>query len=64
MLIDKGASHSFISYAFASALGLELAQLSSLICVESPVGGQTILRQGCRGCDIRLLVINYLLHLY
>ena len=38
VLIDMGASHSFISAAFASVLGLELAQLASPSCVVSPVG--------------------------
>ena len=52
VLIDMGASHSFISAAFASVLGLELAQLASPICVVSPVGGELILKQRCRGCDI------------
>ena len=41
-------------FAFASVLGLELAQLASLICVVSPDGGELILKQGCRGCDIEV----------
>ena len=47
VLIDTSASHSFISVAFASVLGLELAQFASPICVVSPVGGDLILKQGC-----------------
>lgn len=54
VLIDTGASHSFISAAFASVLGLELAQLASPICVVSSVGGELILKQGCKGCDIEV----------
>ncbi|KAL7247390.1 hypothetical protein ACSBR2_002327 [Camellia fascicularis] len=54
VLIDTGASHSFVSAAFASVLGLELAQLASPICVVSPVGGELILKQGCRGCNIEV----------
>ncbi|KAL7230631.1 hypothetical protein ACSBR2_008995 [Camellia fascicularis] len=55
VLIDTGASHSFISAAFVSVLGLELAQLASPICVVSPIGGELILKQGCRGCDIEVV---------
>ena len=51
VLIDTGASHSFVSAAFASVLELELAQLASLICVVSP-GGELIQKEGVRGCDI------------
>ena len=54
VLIDTGASYSFISAAFTSILGLELALLASPICVVSPVGGELILKQGCRGCDIEV----------
>ncbi|KAF5932581.1 hypothetical protein HYC85_028752 [Camellia sinensis] len=51
VLIDTGASHSFVSAAFASVLELELALLASPICVVSPLGGELILKQGVRGCD-------------
>ena len=44
VLIDTGVSHSFISSAFASVLGFELAQLASPICAESPIGGEVILK--------------------
>ncbi|KAL7186432.1 hypothetical protein ACSBR2_028220 [Camellia fascicularis] len=54
VLIDTGASLSFVSAAFASVLELELALLSSPICVVSPVGGELILKHGCRGCDIEV----------
>ncbi|KAL7262314.1 hypothetical protein ACSBR1_000652 [Camellia fascicularis] len=54
VLIDTGASHSFVSAAFASVLELELALLASPICVVSPVGGELILKHGCRGCDIEV----------
>ena len=54
VLIDMGAAHSFVSHAFASVLGLELALLASPICVESLIGSLTVLRQGCRGCDIEV----------
>ncbi|KAL7204574.1 hypothetical protein ACSBR2_017615 [Camellia fascicularis] len=43
VLIDTGASHSFISYAFALALGLEVGQLASPLRVESLVGEEVML---------------------
>ena len=50
VLIDTGASHSFISTAFASALGLEVARLVPPLRVESPVGGIVDLDRDCRDC--------------
>lgn len=55
VLIDTGASHSFSSSAFTSALGLELARLTSSLSVESPIGGEIVLEQGCQGCDIEVV---------
>lgn len=55
VLINTGTSHSFISAAFASALGLEVAQLASPLRVESPVGGTVDLDRGCRGCEIEVV---------
>ena len=54
VLIHTGASHSFISTAFASALGLEVAQLVPPLRVESPVGGTVDLDRGCRDCEIEV----------
>ena len=54
VLIDTDASHSFVSAAFASVLELELAQLASPICEVSPLGGELILKQDVRGCDIEV----------
>ncbi|XP_028094363.1 uncharacterized protein LOC114294425 [Camellia sinensis] len=54
VLIDTGASHSFIFAAFESALGLEVAQLASPLRVESPVGGTVDLDWGCRDCEIEV----------
>ncbi|KAL7250165.1 hypothetical protein ACSBR1_012214 [Camellia fascicularis] len=39
------ASHSFISFAFTSTLGLEVAQLASPLRVESPGSGEVVGRQ-------------------
>ena len=55
VLIDTGASHSFVSAAFASVLELELAQLASPLCVVSPIGGELILKLGVRGCVIEVV---------
>ncbi|XP_028075767.1 uncharacterized protein LOC114277998 [Camellia sinensis] len=54
MLIDTDASHSLISTAFASALGLEMERLASPFRVESPVGGIVDLDRGCRGFEIEV----------
>ena len=54
VLIDTGASHSFISAAFVSALGLEVAQLVPRLRVKSLVGGTVDLDRGCRDCEIEV----------
>ncbi|XP_028075101.1 uncharacterized protein LOC114277399 [Camellia sinensis] len=54
VLIDTSASHSFVSVAFASTLGLEVTQLASPLRVESPVRGTVDLDQGCRDCEIEV----------
>lgn len=55
VLINTGISHSFILSAFASALGLEVARLASPLRVESPIGEDAVLDQGCRGCEIEVV---------
>ncbi|KAL7205077.1 hypothetical protein ACSBR2_018071 [Camellia fascicularis] len=47
VLIDINAFHSFISSAFVSVLGLEVARLTSPLRVESPVSGEVVLDRGC-----------------
>ena len=54
VLIDTGASHSFISTAFAFALGLEVARFVPPLRVESPIGGTVDLNRGCRDCEIEV----------
>lgn len=65
VLIDTGASHSFIATSFASLLGLESKQRKSSLIVESLVKGKVILTQGCQGCVIevagRQLLFNFVL---
>ncbi|GFY99446.1 hypothetical protein Acr_13g0008460 [Actinidia rufa] len=50
VLIDTGASCSFIASAFAFALGLEVDLLDSTLLVDTPVGGVVPLNRVCRGC--------------
>ncbi|XP_028114370.1 uncharacterized protein LOC114312332 [Camellia sinensis] len=65
VLIDTGASHSFIATSFVSLLGLKSGQLQSSLTVESLVGGKIILTQGCQGCVIEVagqqLLFNFVL---
>ncbi|GFZ21059.1 hypothetical protein Acr_29g0002210 [Actinidia rufa] len=51
VLIDMGASHSFITSSFASALGLEIEVLDSVLMLDTPVGGRSTLKRVCRSCE-------------
>ncbi|KAL7243274.1 hypothetical protein ACSBR1_015641 [Camellia fascicularis] len=65
VLINTGASHSFIATSFASLLGLESRQLQASLTVESLVGGKVNLTRECHGCVIevasRQLLFNFLM---
>ncbi|XP_059658605.1 uncharacterized protein LOC132304923 [Cornus florida] len=50
VLVDTGASHSFISTSFAHSLGLKFTQRDSFLCVDTPVGGLMSLDRVCQGC--------------
>ncbi|XP_028087682.1 uncharacterized protein LOC114288378 [Camellia sinensis] len=54
----KSASHSFISAAFASALGLEVTLLASPLRVKSPIGGIIDLDRGDRVDRVLSLVFD------
>ncbi|GFY95611.1 hypothetical protein Acr_10g0009960 [Actinidia rufa] len=54
VLIDTGASHSFIASSFASALGLEIEVLDSVLMLDTPVGGRSTLKRVCRSCEIEI----------
>ena len=54
VLIDMRESHSFISSSFVLALGLEIEVLDSVLLLDTPVGGRTILRQVCRSCEVKI----------
>ncbi|GFS33312.1 hypothetical protein Acr_00g0027740 [Actinidia rufa] len=52
VLIDSGASHSFLSSSFAYALELKVDVLRPSLFVESPVGGRVSLDRICRKCEL------------
>ncbi|EYU31709.1 hypothetical protein MIMGU_mgv1a024293mg, partial [Erythranthe guttata] len=54
VLIDTGASHSFISLAFALSLGLKIEALDVPLCIDTPVSGGVTLREICRSCEIKI----------
>ncbi|GFS38040.1 hypothetical protein Acr_00g0055310 [Actinidia rufa] len=54
VLIDTGASHSFIASSFALALGLKVEVLDSVLMLDTPVGGRTTLKRVCRSCEIEI----------
>ena len=47
VLFYSGASHSFISSACASSLGLRPKSLTSSICINTPLGSAALLTQCC-----------------
>ena len=55
VLIDTGASHSFIALSFALALGLEIEVLDSVLLLGTPVGSRSTLRRVCRSCEIEIV---------
>ena len=54
VLIDSGASHSFLAFSFASALGLEMEVFDPPLIVESPIGGHIPLSYICRQCEMTI----------
>ena len=54
VLVDTGATHSFIATAFATALGLEMSQLDHPLYVDTPIGGRVLLDRVCRECDLTI----------
>ncbi|GFS37772.1 hypothetical protein Acr_00g0053850 [Actinidia rufa] len=54
VLVDTGASHSFIASSFALALGLKVEVLDSVLMLDTLVGGNTTLRRICRSCEINI----------
>ena len=53
-LIDPGATHSFISYQLAHQLQLQYEDMSSDLCVRTPLGENVIVKRECRNCMLRV----------
>ena len=53
VLIDTGASASFISESFSESLGLSVDPLVPPLRVDTPVGDGCVLVRVCRACEIR-----------
>ena len=47
VLVDTGASHSFIASSFVATLGLETSPLDPPLYVDTPIGGQVMLDRVC-----------------
>ncbi|GFS44985.1 hypothetical protein Acr_00g0093390 [Actinidia rufa] len=54
VLINTGASHSFIASSFALALGFKVEVLDSVLMLDTPVGGRTTLRRVYKSCEIEI----------
>ncbi|XP_058219911.1 uncharacterized protein LOC131330379 [Rhododendron vialii] len=53
-LFDSGASHSFISAACVSTLGLETELLGTTMHVTSPLGSKISMGLICKGCELEV----------
>ena len=64
VLIDIGATHSFISLSFASALELRVKRLELLLHVDTSMGGMVPLDRVCRNCEFTIddhqLIIDHI----
>ena len=58
VLFDTGASHSFISSAFASALELEVDCLGSMLTVDTPIRELVLLEYLCHNYELIILDRN------
>ena len=56
VLINTGASHSFIASYFALALGLEVKVLDPVLLLDIPLGGRLTWRRVCRHARLRLVI--------
>ena len=54
MLIDSGASHSFIAASVVIELGLEVEVLEEPLYVSSPLGIRARIGMICRGCELEI----------
>ena len=53
-LIDPRATHSFISYQLAHQLQLQYENMSSDLCLRTPLGENVIVKQECRNCMLKI----------
>ena len=54
VLIDSGASHSFLAFSLAYALGLDMKVFDPPLIVESPIGGHIPLSYIYRQCEMTI----------
>ena len=54
VLIDTGASHSFIAASVVIELGLEVETLEEPLYVSSPLGIRARVEMICRGCELEI----------
>ena len=54
VLINFGASHSFISVSFARALDLEISRLDPSMFVDTPIRRRVVIGRVFRGCDLTI----------
>ena len=63
VLVDIGASCSFISLSCASSLDLEMSRLTPTLLVDTPIGGLVLLDQVCHGCELVIADRNIVIDL-
>ena len=54
VLLDSGASHSFIAASVVIELGLEVETLEEPLYVSSPLGIRARIGMICRGCELEI----------
>ena len=59
VLVDTGASHSFIATSFSTALGWETSLLNPPLYIDTLIGARVLLDRVCRGCDLTIAERNF-----
>lgn len=52
VLLDPGASHSFVSEQFLKLTGIEPKLLEVILCVTTPLKDEVLISLGCSDCKI------------
>ena len=64
VLLDTGATHSFIATSCVTTLGLETSPLDLPLYVDTSIGGRVLLDRVCRECDLtiaeRIFVFDFI----